>query len=292
MRLIQDKLGLPQGVINLVHGSKDAVEYLISHKDVKGVTFVGSTPVAKRVYKLAGEHGKRAIVNGGAKNSIVVMPDANIESTISPIVSSFFGNSGQRCLAGSNLIPIGMETHERMLEKFVQASENIKVGYGLDPLTDMGPVISQAAKERIVSYVERGSSEGAKLVRDGREYHTRSKEYQNGFYLGPTIFDQLDQDMSIAREEIFGPVASVLSSIESLDEAIESINENTYFGNMACIFTSSGWIARKFRREVKCWKYRNQSWSCSARCKLSFRRSKGIFLRSFACSDRHSRFLH
>jgi malonate-semialdehyde dehydrogenase (acetylating)/methylmalonate-semialdehyde dehydrogenase len=167
MRLIQDKLGLPQGVINLVHGSKDAVEYLISHKDVKGVTFVGSTPVAKRVYKLAAEHGKRAIVNGGAKNSIVVMPDANIESTISPIVSSFFGNSGRRCLAGSNLITIGMETHERMLEKFVQASENIKVGYGLDPLTDMGPVISQAAKEWIVSYVERGSSEGAKLVRDG-----------------------------------------------------------------------------------------------------------------------------
>ncbi len=247
VKLIEDKVGLPPGVLNLVHGSKDTVQTLISHKLVKGVTFVGSTPVAKRVYQLAGEHGKRALVNGGAKNSIVIMPDAKIDNAISPIVSSFFGNAGQRCLAGANLITIGDDTRKTVVNKFAKASSELRVGYGLENSTQMGPVVSKKSKERILDYVEKGLSEGAKLASDGRE--TKVISYPQGFYLGPTIFDQVAEDMTIAKEEIFGPIASVLS-YDSLDDAIESINGNTNFGNMACIFTSSGGSASKFRHEV------------------------------------------
>jgi malonate-semialdehyde dehydrogenase (acetylating)/methylmalonate-semialdehyde dehydrogenase len=247
LRLIQNKAGLPPGVMNLVQGAKEVSETLISHPDVKGVTFVGSTPVARQVYKLAGEHGKRAIVNGGAKNSIVVMPDAAIDSSISAIISSFFGNAGQRCLAGANLIPVGNETHEKLVRKFSKAAGELKVGYGLDVSTDMGPVVSKAAKERILGYVEKGLSEDAKLVADGRNLKVAG--FPDGFYLGPTIFDEVSQGMTVAKEEIFGPVASVISS-DGLDGAIESINRNTNFGNMACIFTSNGSAAKKFKSEV------------------------------------------
>ncbi len=247
LKLIQQETGLPPGVMNVVHGSKDVVEDLISHNDVMGVTFVGSTPVAKRVYKFAGEFGKRAIVNGGAKNSIVVMPDAKVDSLISPIISSFFGNAGQRCLAGANLIPVGDETHENVVRKFSKAALELEIGYGLDASSKMGPVVSKIAKERILSYVEKGLSEGSKLASDGRNQKVLS--YPDGFYLGPTIFDEVSLDMTIAKEEIFGPVASVLS-VDSLDKAIESINENTKFGNMSCIFTSSGSAGRRFKREV------------------------------------------
>lgn len=247
VRFIQKETGLPPGVFNLVQGSKEAVEALISHDDIKGVTFVGSTPVAKRVYKLAGEYGKRAIVNGGAKNSIVVMPDAQIDSTISPIISSFFGNSGQRCLAGANLIPVGEETHEKLTKKFASAASNLKIGYGLDSSTEMGPVISKTSKDRILTFVDRGLSEDAKLVSDGRNLDVSG--YPLGFYIGPTIFDRVTSDMSIAKEEIFGPVASV-GEANTLEKAIETINSNTNFGNMACIFTSSGSSARRFKREV------------------------------------------
>jgi malonate-semialdehyde dehydrogenase (acetylating)/methylmalonate-semialdehyde dehydrogenase len=247
VKLIQEKVSLPAGVLNLIHGSKDTVETLISHKLLKGLTFVGSTPVAKRVYQLAGNHGKRALVNGGAKNSIVVMPDARIDNAISPIVSSFFGNAGQRCLAGANLITVGKDTHEAVVSKFAKASGELKVGYGLENSTQMGPVVSRKSKERVLGYVEKGLYEGAKLASDGRE--TKVTSYPQGFYLGPTIFDHVADDMAIAKEEIFGPIASVLS-YDSLDAAIETINKNTNFGNMACIFTSSGSSASKFRHEV------------------------------------------
>lgn len=247
VRLIQDKAGLPPGVLNLVHGSRDVVEGLITNKLVRGVTFVGSTQVAKRVYQLAGEHGKRALVNGGAKNSIVVMPDARIDDAISPIVSSFFGNTGQRCLAGANLITVGKDVHGEVLRKFAKASEELKIGYGLENSTQMGPLVSNRSRERVLGYVDKGLSEGAKLASDGRK--TRVLTYPDGFYLGPTIFDNVAEDMTIAKEEIFGPIAGVLE-FDSLDKAIDSINKNTNFGNMACIFTSNGSASSKFRHEV------------------------------------------
>jgi len=246
MKLIQEEVKLPPGVINLVHGSREAVEALISHKLTCGVAFVGSTPVAKSIYKMAGEHGKRVLANGGAKNSIVVMPDADLSRTIPSIVSSFFGNAGQRCLAGSNLLAVG-EIHETLVRKFSQAARELRVGYGLDEQTEMGPVISSSAKRRIMGYIESGISEGAKLILDGRNIHVVN--YPEGFYLGPTIFDDVSPDMPIAKHEIFGPVASVIP-VQDLDQAIELINNGTEYGNMASIFTSSGRTAREFARRV------------------------------------------
>jgi malonate-semialdehyde dehydrogenase (acetylating)/methylmalonate-semialdehyde dehydrogenase len=246
MKIIASEVKLPPGVLNIVHGGRETVEALISNKDVKGVAFVGSTPVAKQVYKLAGEHGKRALVNGGAKNSIVVMPDADLGSAIPAIVSSFFGNAGQRCLAGSNLVALG-KVHDDLLSKFTSAAKKMKIGHAFEEDVDMGPVVSKSAKERISSNIEKGVVEGAKLIIDGRSL--RIDEYPDGFYLGPTIFDEVTPDMSISRNEIFGPVASTIQT-NSLDEAIELINRGTEFGNMASIFTTSGRNAREFRLRV------------------------------------------
>ncbi len=247
LELIQKEVSLPPGVINLVHGSKETVQALIAHPLVKGVTFVGSTPVGRDVYKLAGEYGKRAIVQAGAKNSIVVMPDADQPYTVESCVSSFFGNAGQRCLAGANLLVAG-DIREELLQKLTRRSEALKLGYGLDESMEMGPLVSKKAKERVEQYIEIGASDGAKLVLDGR---LRSvKDFENGYFLGPTIFNGVTPDMTIAKDEIFGPVASVME-VSDLDEAIDFINKSTNYGNAASIFTSNGQHAREFRRRVQ-----------------------------------------
>jgi len=245
-KLMQEEVGLPPGVLNLVHGGKDVVEKLIAHRDVRGVTFVGSSPVAKQVYKLAGEHGKRAIANGGAKNTVVIMPDADLDSSMANIVSSFFGNAGQRCLAGANLVAVG-DAHDSLLEKFAAASSKLKVGYGLEPGVQMGPLVSEKARERVLGYVESGIGEGAKTVADGRSTHV--SEHPNGFYLGATILDDVTPEMRVSKDEVFGPLASVMRAVR-LDDAIEVINKGTGFGNMACIYTDSGKSAREFRVRV------------------------------------------
>ena len=245
--LIQNELKLPPGVFNLVHGGAETVESLIKDENVKGVTFVGSTPVARTVYRLAGEAGKRAIANGGAKNSIVVTAKADLAVSVPAIVSSFFGNTGQRCLAGANLVAVG-PVKEKLLERFSTAAASLRVGSGLMPQTEMGPVVSKKAKERIESMLEKGVEGGAKLVNDGRGVTVQ--DYPGGYYLGATIFDDVTADMAIAREEIFGPVASTIHA-GNLDEAIDSINTRTKFGNMASIFTTDGGEAREFRRRVR-----------------------------------------
>ncbi len=245
-KLLQDEMGLPPGVLNVVHGGSQVVESLIKHRETKGVTFVGSTQVAKRVYKLAGENGKRAIANGGAKNCVVVMPDADLGRFMPSIVSSFFGNAGQRCLAGANLVATG-DVHDRLVTGFAEATRALKIGNGLDEGVQMGPVVSAQAKVKISRYIDAGVEEGARLVADGRGV-TLSK-YPEGYYLGPTIFDGVSPEMRISREEIFGPVASALQA-KDLDDAIEIINRNSNYGNMASIFTSSGRSAREFRRRV------------------------------------------
>jgi len=245
--LIQRETKLPAGVLNLVHGSKVTSEALIRHPIVKGVTFVGSTPVGRAVYKLAGEYGKRAIVQAGAKNAIVVMPDANLPYTIESCISSFFGNTGQRCLAGANLL-VTKDIHDKLVEKFAEGAGRIRLGYGLSESTEMGPMVSQNAKERVIKYVAAGISEGGKMVLDGRT--ARVPNYEKGFFVGATVFDDINVDMTIAREEIFGPVASVME-VANLDEAIEQINKKTEFGNAASIFTTSGHNAREFRRRVQ-----------------------------------------
>jgi malonate-semialdehyde dehydrogenase (acetylating)/methylmalonate-semialdehyde dehydrogenase len=242
-KLVQEEVGLPPGVLNIVHGGKDVVEGLISHRDVKGVTFVGSSPVAKQVYKLAGENGKRAISNGGAKNCIVIMPDADLDTSMSNIVSSFFGNAGQRCLAGANLLAVG-DSHDGFMEKFVPAAARLKLGYGLEEGVQMGPLVSEKAKERVKGYVDSGLAEGARAATDGRG--AKVSEHPNGFYLGATVLDDVTSDMKVSREEVFGPLAAVIRT-ENLDDAIDVINKGTAFGNMACIYTSSGKSAREFR---------------------------------------------
>jgi len=247
VELLNKEANMPPGVLNLVHGSKETVEALISHPYIKGVTFVGSTNVGRYVYKLAGEYGKRAIVQAGAKNSIVVMPDADLPDAVESCVSSFFGNAGQRCLAGANLM-IPEAAHENFLQKFTSRSETIKLGYGLDESTEMGPMVSKRAKERTLQYVGNGETEGAKLVLDGRR--SGAIGYENGYFMGATIFDDVDPGMTIAKEEIFGPVASVIE-VANLDQAIEFINRGTNYGNAASIFTRSGGSAREFRKRVQ-----------------------------------------
>jgi len=245
--LLQKEAKIPPGVLNIIHGSKEAVEALISHSLVKGVTFVGSTSVGRYVYKLAGEYGKRAIVQAGAKNSILVMPDADLSDAVESCVSSFFGNAGQRCLAGANLM-VADDVQRDLLQKFTRRSEAIKLGYGLDESIEMGPMVSKKAKERTIQYVEKGESEGAKLVLDGRQ--SRVTGYENGYFMGATVFDGVNPDMTIAKEEIFGPVASIIQ-VSNLDEAIEFINKGTDYGNAASIFTRNGGYAREFRRRVQ-----------------------------------------
>lgn len=243
---IMEKAGFPPGVVNVVHGGREVSEALISHPDVKGVAFVGSTAVGKQIYKQAGEMGKRAIVQAGAKNFVVVMPDADLETCVRALIPSFYGNTGQRCLSGANLVAVG-EIYEKLRDKFLEASSKLRLGYGLDEAVEMGPVVTRKSKERILGFIESGIQEGAKLILDGR--NVKVKEYPKGYFIGATIFDDVTKDMRIAKEEIFGPVASIIK-VESLGEAVEMINESRY-GNAACIFTSSGRVAREFRTQVR-----------------------------------------
>ncbi len=246
LELLHREAALPKGVINVVHGDGGVVEDLVKNKKVVGVASVGSSQTAERIYRLAGEYGKRSLNGGGAKNFIVVMPDADLDRYMPTIISSFYGNAGQRCLAGSNLVLVG-EVYNKGLKAFVESASKLKLGYGLDESVDMGPLVTSRARERIVSYIEKGIEEGAKLILDGRG--VRVKEYPRGYFLAPTVFEGVTPDMVVAREEIFGPVASVIRA-ESLDEAIEMINKSEY-GNAAAIFTRNLGYARKFVSSVE-----------------------------------------
>lgn len=243
-RLIEEA-GFPPGVVNLVNGARETAEALIDHPDVEGISFVGSTPVAKAVYARAAARGKRVQCGGGAKNFLVVLPDGKLDETVASVLSSGYGCAGQRCLAGSAIVAVG-EVHDRLLAKFQRAAAGLRLGYGLDEGVDMGPVVSEAAQGRVVRYVEEGEAEGARLLLDGREAARKLP----GYFVGPTLFEDVRPEMRIAREEIFGPVLSAMEASD-LDEAIELINA-TPFGNAASIYTQSGAAARKFRYEVEC----------------------------------------
>jgi len=242
---ILDEVGLPEGVVNMVHGSKDVVNGILDHPDIQGVSFVGSTPTAEYIYKRCGDTGKRVQSLGGAKNIIAVMPTADIDEGIPSLVSSFFGCSGQRCLAGAILAPVGDKTDE-IIEKFVFSARQIRVGDGLDEQTGMGPVGSAPHRDRVLAYIEKGIEEGATLLLDGRNCQVEG--YPDGFFVGPTIFDNVTPDMTIAKEEIFGPVISIVRC-NSLDEVIDLVNSRG-MANAASIYTGSGSDARKFKYEV------------------------------------------
>ena len=236
---------LPPGVVNLVNGGREVVDAICDHPGIRAVSFVGSTPVARHVYQRASHAGKRVQALGGAKNFVIVMPDADLDRTIDIVTESFYGCAGERCLAGSILVPVG-RVHAETRERMVASATALKVGDGTQPGVTMGPVISAPHRERVVKYIEKGVAEGAKLLVDGR--HTRVADRPNGYFVGPTIFDEVSPSMTIGREEIFGPVASI-SPVSSLDEAIALMHAHPN-ANATSIFTSSGKTAREFSKHA------------------------------------------
>ncbi len=244
--LIDEEVGLPEGVLNLVHGSREVVSAILEHPGIAGVSFVGSTPTARLVYERCGATGKRVQSLGGAKNCVVLMPDADLKAALPSLVTSFYGCSGQRCLAGSLLVPVG-EAADQVVEAFKAASSAVRVGDGLDESMNMGPVVSAAHMQRVLNYIEKGLAEGARLVLDGRG--CRPAGCENGFFVGPTVFDHVTPDMTIAKEEIFGPVVAIVRA-KDLDEAITLVNSRG-FANSACIYTQSGKAVRQFKYRAK-----------------------------------------
>jgi len=242
-----DEVGFPPGVVNLVHGSRDVVSRLMKSPDTKGLSFVGSSPVGKLLYQQAGEYCKRAQIAGGAKNHLVVMPDADVDRAVAAMLTSFFGCAGQRCLAGAVAVAVG-DVYEQLRDKFVEAASQIKLGYGLDIGAQMGPVASKKHLQNILGFIDQGVKEGAKLLLDGRS--VKVEGYPDGAFVGPTIFDEVKPGMTIATEEIFGPVACIMR-VNDFDEAVEVI-EGSRFGHSGLIFTSSGKWASEFQYRVPC----------------------------------------
>lgn len=241
-----DELDLPEGVVNLVHGGKEAAMAVMQHPDIVGVSFVGSSPVAKIVYETCAKAGKRVQAQGGAKNYIAVMPDANMEASVANIMGSVYGCAGQRCLAGSVVVAVG-DAYEPLKNELLRRASALRVGYGMNETSQMGTVISAQAKERIARMVQQGVEEGAKLVLDGRDIKVEG--YENGTFVGPTILDEVQPGMTVAREEIFGPVMSIMQ-VPDFDTAVDVINRSHY-GNAASIFTASGKYAREFKYRVR-----------------------------------------
>ncbi len=218
---VVDQCGFPEGVINMVHGSRDAVNGMLYHPDIKGISFVGQSSTARYVYKACGETGKRVQSLGGAKNFVLIMPDAELDRSMPSMITSFYGCAGERCLSGSVLVAVG-DVYKELKEKFVKAAKSLKVGNGLEEGIQMGPVVSQKHREKVLGYIEKGIQEGAKLILDGR--NIKVEGYPNGFYIGPTIFDEVTPEMTIAREEIFGPVVSIVR-VKDLDEGLKLIEK-------------------------------------------------------------------
>jgi malonate-semialdehyde dehydrogenase (acetylating)/methylmalonate-semialdehyde dehydrogenase len=242
---IVDDVGFPEGVVNMVHGSRAVVDAMLDHPGIAGISFVGSTPTARHIYRKCGETGKRVQALGGAKNIVAIMPDANLEQGMPSLLTSFFGCTGQRCLSGSILVPVG-GIADRLVSCFTSAAKNVSVGNGLDESTFMGPLISADHRERVLGYIQKGIEEGADLVLDGRGIAVEG--YPKGFFVGPTVFDNVSPDMTIAREEIFGPVVSIVRAPD-MNAVVDLINTRA-FANAACIYTDSGAAVREFKYRV------------------------------------------
>ena len=248
---LADEAGFPPGVWNLVHGGRTVVNGMLDHPGIEGIVFVGSTPTAKDViYPRCGATGKRVIAQGGAKNFMVIMPDCKVKRTIPALMTSFFGNAGQRCLSGANLVIVGEDDrfYNSFMDGVTDTASKIIVGYGLDESVQMGPVRDTEKKERIIGYIESGIQQGAKLRLDGRADIKIVGNYPDTCFLGPTILENVAPDTKCGSEEIFGPVMSVMRA-KNMDEAIEMCNANS-FGNAHAIFTSSGQYAREFQYRV------------------------------------------
>jgi malonate-semialdehyde dehydrogenase (acetylating) / methylmalonate-semialdehyde dehydrogenase len=238
--------GLPDGVFNVVNGDREAVDRILEHPDIAAVSFVGSTPIARRVYEIATARGKRVQALGGAKNHMVVLPDADLALAADSAVNAAFGSAGQRCMAISVVVAVG-DSANRLMPLIAQRMRAIHVGDGLDQGSDMGPLVTQQHRDRVSAYLDEGTSAGATLVADGRAHDVRGDA--NGFFLGPCLFDNVTPEMSIYRDEIFGPVLSVVRA-NTYDEALAIVNANPYANGVA-IFTNDGGAARRFQSEVQ-----------------------------------------
>jgi len=241
------KAGLPKGVLNIVHGGRDCVDALLSHPKVKAISFVGSTPIARYIFEVGTKNGKRVQSNGGAKNYIFIMPDADVENSTRGLIEAAYGCAGERCMAGSTAVVIG-DARTTVLPSILDAARAIKIGpTDREKQPDMGPVITRQHRDRVVELIAAGAKEGAKVTVDGRS--TRASDAPDGFFVGPTVLDDVQTGMTVAREEIFGPVLNVMRFAD-LDAAIEMANRSPY-GNGASIFTRSGKAAREFKHRVK-----------------------------------------
>ncbi|MBY0121446.1 CoA-acylating methylmalonate-semialdehyde dehydrogenase [Bacillus sp. S/N-304-OC-R1] len=237
--------GLPDGVLNIVHGAHDVVNGLLSHEDVPAISFVGSQPVAEYVYKTAAGNGKRVQALAGAKNHSIVMPSADLDIAVKEIIGAAYGSAGERCMACSVVVAVD-EVAEPLIEKLKEAADEIKMGNGLEDEVFLGPVIRQEHRERTIGYIESGVKEGAALVRDGR---LDMDQHENGYFIGPTIFDNVNSSMKIWKDEIFAPVLSIVR-VKSLEEAVALTNKSD-FGNGACLYTQDGSDVRYFRENIE-----------------------------------------
>ncbi len=239
--------GLPKGVLNLVHGAVETVDAILEHPDIKAVSFVGSTPVAKYIYETGTRHGKRVQANGSAKNYTIVMPDADINKSVEGITGGAFGCAGERCMASSTTIPVG-EAAKELIPTLKVATKSVKIGpTDRMPQPDLGPVISSKHRDRVNSLIASGEVEGAKILSDGRS--VKVPEAPNGYYVGATLVDGVEQEMTLNREEVFGPVLNVMRA-DNLEAALEIANGSS-FGNGTAIYTESGKLAREFKHRVK-----------------------------------------
>ena len=238
--------GFPEGVVNLVNGAKEAVDGILDHAGIVGVSFVGSSPVAHYVYRRGAEKGKRVQALGGAKNFVVVMPDADMTRAAQISTESCFGCAGERCLANSVVLAVG-DAYDAIQDKLIAEAKKLKVGDGLEPGVTMGPVITKQHREKVLGYIEKGLAEGARLVLDGRAF--KDAKHPEGYYLGPSIFAEVKPEMTIGREEIFGPVLCLMRA-KDFDEAVEIVRKHE-LGNATSIFTTSGKWAREYRYRVE-----------------------------------------
>lgn len=242
------KAGLPDGVLNVVHGDKEAVDTLLTDPRVQAVSFVGSTPIAQYIYSTAAAHGKRVQALAGAKNHMVIMPDADLDQAVDALMGAAYGSAGERCMAISVAVAVG-NVGDKLMQKLKPRVEALKIGPGTDPQSEMGPLITREHLNKVLSYVDLGVKEGAQIVVDGRGYKSKHQGYENGFYMGGCLFDHVKPNMRIYKEEIFGPVLSVVRT-ETFDDAAKIINEHEY-GNGTAIFTRDGDAARTFVNQIK-----------------------------------------
>jgi malonate-semialdehyde dehydrogenase (acetylating)/methylmalonate-semialdehyde dehydrogenase len=244
---LMQEAGLPAGVLNIVNGGKPAVDAILHHPSVKAVSFVGSTPIAEYVYQTGTANGKRVQALGGAKNHMVIMPDADMDQAVDALMGAGYGSAGERCMAISVAVPVGQDTADRLVEKLAPRVSGIKIGVWNDPDAEMGPLVTEQHKDKVLGYINKGVEEGANLVVDGRDFALQG--YENGYFVGGTLFDHVTTDMTIYREEIFGPVVCVARA-DSFDQAVSMVNDHEY-GNGTAIFTRDGDAARSYADQIQ-----------------------------------------